>query len=183
MAVGLLGGKGPVDDQSLNGASFIWSDILKNPSQSTSNFSVDLQFPHPLPMTGCVGFVFGGGPGVEGEVTMSADLNLSYGPSGPDANTVVDLSGEYCFGQNWGCQNATTDDEEGFAVPIAMQSGHLVELFGDISDSTFDGTQNFGPLPTGEDWGAINEFYLLPGGCGKFGKNLNSQGSPNPVAL
>ena len=54
-------GKCPVNDQSLRGANFIWSDILKNPSQSLSNFRVDLQLPHPLPMTGCVGFVFGGG--------------------------------------------------------------------------------------------------------------------------
>jgi hypothetical protein len=176
-------GKCPVDDQSLAGANFIWSDILKNPSQSDSTFHVDLSFPHPLPMTGCLGFVFGGGPLVEGAVTMSADLRLTYEPSRSDPNAVIDLSGEYCFGQNWGCQNATTDDTMGFAVPITMPSGHLVELYGNISDSTFDGTQNFGPLPTGRSWGAINDFYLLPGGCGNFGENLNSQGYPNPVPL
>jgi hypothetical protein len=176
-------GECPVNDQSLAGANFIWSDILKNPSQSSSSFPVNLNFPHPLPMTGCVGFVFGGGPLVEGKVTMSADLNLTYESSSSDANTVVDLSGEYCFGQNWGCQNATTDDTEGLAVPITMPAGHLVELFGNISDSTFDGTQNFGPLPTGKAWGAVNDFYLLPGGCGNFGENLNSQGFPNPVLL
>ncbi len=176
-------GECPVNDQSLAGANFIWSDILKNPSQSASNFPVKLDFPHPLPMTGCVGFVFGGGPLVEGKVTMSADLNLTYTQSRSAANTVVDLAGEYCFGQNWGCQNATTDDTEGFAVPITMPAGHLVELFGNISDSTFDGTQNFGPLPTGKAWGAVNDFFLLRGGCGEFGENLNSQGFPNPVAL
>jgi hypothetical protein len=176
-------GSCPVNDQSLTGANFIWSDILKNPSQSVSMFRVDLHFPHPLPMSGCVGLVFGGGPLFEGEVTMSADLDLTYEPSSADANTVVDLSGEYCFGQSWGCQNATTDDEKGFAVPITMQAGHLVELFGNISDSTFDGTQHFGPLPTGREWGASNEFYLLPGGCGKFGENLNRQGFPNPILL
>jgi hypothetical protein len=176
-------GKCPVHDPSLKGANFIWSDILKNPSQSVSSFRVDLQFPHPLPMTGCVGFVFGGGPAVEGEVTMSADLDLTYAPTSSDQNFIVDLSGEYCFGQNWGCQNATTDDKNGFAVPITMPAGQLVELFGDISDSTFDGTKNFGPLPTGKSWGAVNDFYLLPGGCGKFGDNLNRQGFPKPVPL
>lgn len=175
-------GNCPVNDQSLAGASFLWSDILKNPLQSDSEFSVDLQFPHPLPMTGCVGFVFGGGPLVAGAVTMSANLSLTYEPvSSP--NTVVDLSGEYCFGQDWGCQNAAPDDAMGFGVPITMPAGQLVELYGDISDSTFDGTQNFGPLPTGTSWGAVNDFYLLPGGCGKFGENLNSQGFPNPVPL
>jgi len=173
----------PVDDQSLRGANFFWSDILKNPSQSASEFQVDLHFPRPLPMTGCVGLVFGGGPAVEGKVTMSADLDLLYEPSIPNENGVVGLSGEYCFGQDWGCQNATTDDEMGFGVPITLPPGRLAELFGNISDSTFDGTQNFGPLPTGRAWGALNDFYLLPGGCGKFGENLNSQGFPNPVLL
>jgi hypothetical protein len=170
-------------DANITGGNFLWSDILKNPAQSTSKFPVDLRFPHPLPMTGCVALVFGGGPLVEGEVTMSADLNLTYEPSSSDANTVVDLSGEYCFGQNWGCQNATTNDEEGFGVPIALPAGHLVELFGNLSDSTFDGTTNFGPLPRGTAWGAVNDFYLIPGGCGKFGENLNNQGFPNPVRL
>ena len=73
-------GECPVNDQSLAGANFIWSDILKNPSQSSSSFPVNLNFPHPLPMTGCVGFVFGGGSLVEGKVTMSADLYLTYKP-------------------------------------------------------------------------------------------------------
>lgn len=176
----------PVNDQSLTGANFLWSDILKNPSQSESKFSVNLSFPHPLPMTGCVGLVFAGGPLVEGsgKVTMSADLELAYKPVSSNPNTVIDLSGEYCFGQNWGCQNATTNDGEGFAVPIPLQvSGHLVELIGNISDSTFDGTTNFGPLPIGEAWGAENDFYLLPGGCGIFAQNLNSQGFPNPKPL
>jgi hypothetical protein len=177
-------GKCPVDDQSLAGANFIWSDILKNPSQSTSAFPVKLNFPQPLPMTGCVGFVFGGGPLVAGKVTMSADLNLTYRPSTSDPNTVVDLSGEYCFGQNWGCENATSNNEDGFAMPITMlTAGHLVQLYGNISDSTFDGTDNFGPLPTGEAWGAINDFYLLPGGCGEFGKHINNLGFPKPEPL
>jgi hypothetical protein len=176
-------GKCPVNDQSLQGANFIWSDILKNPSRSLSNFDVDLHFPHPLPMTGCVGFVFGGGPLFAGEVTMSADLSLTYEPSSVEPNTVIDLSGEYCFGQNWGCQNATTDDDMAFGVPITLPAGQLIELFGNISDSTFDGTQNFGPLPTGKAWGAVNDFYLLPGGCGRFAENLNGQGFPNPVLL
>lgn len=174
----------PVADQGLAGANFIWSDILKNPTQSNSVFPVNLKFPNPLPMTGCIALVLGGGPLVAGEVTMSADLNLTYEASSAASNSVIDLAGEYCFGQIWGCQNATTDDGMGFGVPITMQtSGHLVELFGNISDSTFDGTANFGPPPTGNAWGAINDFYLLPRGCGEFAQNINSQGFPNPQPL
>src|SRR5205085_2377897 len=161
-------------------ASIIWANILKNPSQSVSNFPVNLHFVNPLPMTGCVGFIFGGGPGAKGTVTMSADLNLVYQSAGSPANTVIDLSGEYCFGQNWGCQNATTDNGMGFAVPVTMPAGHLVALFGNIGDSTFDGTDTFGPLPTGLTWGAANDFFLLPGSCGKFSENLNGHGFPNP---
>src|SRR5580704_17281024 len=88
--------KCPAHDISLSGAAIIWSDILKNPSQSDSTFTVNLDFPHPLPMTGCVGLYYGGGPLIEGKATMSADLNLTYKPvtnSNPD--TVLDVGGEY----------------------------------------------------------------------------------------
>jgi hypothetical protein len=115
---------------------------------------------------------------------MSANLDLTYRPAKkPSPNMVLGLDGEYCFGQDGGCQNATAIDGEAFAVPIPiMVTGHLLELYGNISDSTFDGTDNNGPIPT-ESWGAINDFYLLPGGCGIFEKNLNSQGLPNPAPL
>ena len=179
-------GECPAHDINLTqAAGILWSDILKNPTQSDSSFLVNLDFPHPLPMTGCVGLYYGGGPLFEGKVTMSANLNLRYKPMTTlNPNTVLDISGEYCFGQNWGCQNATEIDGEGFAVPITMQtSGHLVELFGNISDSTFDGTKAYGPLPTGKAWGSANDFYLLPGGCGIFEENLNGQGFPNPAPL
>ena len=176
----------PAHDINLTqAAGIIWSDIVKNPSQSDSSLNVNLNFPHPLPMTGCVGLYYGGGPLLEGKVTMSADLDLAYKKTvRPNPNTVLDVGGEYCFGQDWGCQNATGIDGEGFAVPIKdLPAGHLVELYGNISDSTFDGTKDFGPLPKGASWGATNDFYLLPGGCGIFEENLNSQGFPNPAPL
>ena len=167
------------------GPRVLWSDILKNPSQSNSSFLVNLNFPHPVPMTGCVGLYYGGGPLLVGKATMSADLNLRYRPvTNPAPNTVLDVGGEYCFGQDWGCQNATAIDGEAFAVPIPMKAaGHLVELYGNISDSTFDGTKDYGPLPTSPSWGSANDFYLIPGGCGIFEENLNSQGFPNPAPL
>lgn len=178
-------GKCPTHDLSLSGATIIWSDIIKNPSQSASTFPLNLSFPNPLPMTGCVGLYYGGGPLIEGKATMTANLDLTYRPvENANSNTVLDLAGEYCFGQDGGCQNATAIDGEGFAVPIPMmQAGHLLEIYGNISDSTFDGTQDNGPLPTGAAWGAANDFYLLPGGCGIFNANLNSQGFPNPAPL
>jgi hypothetical protein len=180
-------GECPAHDINLShAAGFLWSDIVKNPSQSVSTLPVNIIFPHPVPMTGCVGLYYGGGAVlVESKVTMSADLNLTYEPvKNPNPNTVMDLSGEYCFGQNWGCQNTTEIDGEAFAVPFTMPAaGHLLELYGNISDSTFDGTEGFGPLPTGASWGSSNDFYLLPGGCGIFEENLNGQGFPNPAPL
>ena len=179
-------GECPAHDINLSkAAGFLWSDIVKNPSQSDSTFPVNLVFPHPVPMTGCVGLYYGGGTVLlQSKVTMSADLELTYRPvTTPNPNTVLDVSGDYCFGQNWGCQNFTEIDGEAFAVPIKMSTaGHLLELYGNISDSTFDGTAGFGPLPSGS-WGSVNDFYLLPGGCGIFEENLNSQGLPNPAPL
>jgi hypothetical protein len=174
----------PANDINLTqAAGIVWSDILKNPTQSDSTLAVNFIFPHSLPITGCVGLYYGGGPLIQGKVTMSADLNLTYQAVSSNPNTVLDFSGEYCFGQNGGCQNATEIDGEGFAVPIVLPAGHLVELYGDISDSAFDGTKNYGPVPTGAAWGSSNDFYLLPGGCGIFAENLNGQGFPNPAPL
>lgn len=178
-------GECPVHDISLSqAAGILWSVIVKNPSQSDSSFPVNLVFPHPLPMSGCIGLYYGGGPLLQGKATMSADLVLTYKPATSNPNTVVDLGGgEYCFGQDWGCQNATAIDGEAFAVPTTLPAGHLLEIYGNISDSTFDGTGDYGPLPSGKSWGSVNDFYLLPGGCGIFAENLNSQGFPNPAPL
>lgn len=179
-------GECPAHDINLSqAAGILWSDILKNPSQSDSSFPVDLVFPHPLPATGCIGLYYGGAALLKGKVTMSADLELTYHSTASNPNMLVNVGGgEYCFGQDWGCQNATIVDGNAFAVPTTLQtSGHLLEIYGNISDSTFDGTDNFGPLPTGASWGSINDFYLLPGGCGIFAQNLNSQGFPNPMPL
>ena len=179
-------GECPVHDISLSKvAGYLWTDIIKNPAQSDSKFLVDLQFPYPVTTTGCIGLYYGGSALNGGKVTMTADLDLTYQAATASQNVVIGGGGgEYCFGQTWGCENATDDDEFGFAVPTPMlTSGHLLELFGNISDSTFDGTDNFGPLPTGKQWGAINDWYLLRGGCGQYGENLNFQGFPNPLPL
>jgi len=175
----------PANDINLtHAAGTIWTDIVKNPSQSESTFNVNLDFPNPLPMTGCLGLYYGGGPLLQGKTTITTNLDLSYRKASSNPNTVINVGGgEYCFGQDWGCQNATAIDGEAFAVPVTLPAGHLLEIYGNISDSSFDGTSNYGPVPTGKSWGAVNDFYLLPGGCGIFTENLNSQGFPNPAPL
>jgi hypothetical protein len=47
----------PADDQSLAGSTTIWTEIQKNPSKSEQVLAVDLTFPNPVPITGCIGFV------------------------------------------------------------------------------------------------------------------------------
>ena len=142
----------PANDINLTqAAGIIWSDIVKNPSQSDSKFNVNLDFPQPLPMSGCVGLYYGGGPVLQGKVRMSANLDLIYRQANSNPNTVVNVGGgEYCFGQAQGCQNATAIDGEGFAVPTTLPAGHLLEIYGNISDSTFDGTSSYGPIPSGK---------------------------------
>jgi hypothetical protein len=178
-------GECPAHDIGLSqAAGVLWADIVKNPSQSDSSFPVNLIFPHPLPTTGCIGLYYGGGPLLQGKATMTADLSLAYKAAASNPNMLVNVGGgEYCFGQDWGCQNATAIDGEAFAVPTTLPAGHLLEIYGNISDSTFDGTKDNGPLPTGASWGSVNDFYLLPRGCGIFNENLNSQGFPNPAPL
>jgi hypothetical protein len=167
-------------------AGYLWLDITKNVTKSDLTFPVDLQFPNPIPATGCIGFYYGGGPEFAGKTTMKADLELTYEQaSSVNPSKVVNAGGgEYVFGMRSGGQNWTDIDEEGFAVPTTMyQAGHLLELYGNISDTAFDGTENYGPIPTGNSWGTVNEWYLLPGGCGTFGENLNAEGFPNPLPL
>lgn len=179
-------GECPAHDINLEKiAGYLWLDITKNVKQSNLTFPVDLQFPNPIPATGCIGFYYGGGPEFAGKTTMTADLDLTYQPADSvNPNMVVNVGGgEYVFGQNTGGQNATEIDDEGFAVPTSMPAGHLLELYGNISDTAFDGTQNYGPIPTGSSWGTVNDWYLLPGGCGIFNENLNPQMVPNPLPL
>lgn len=179
-------GECPANDINLEkNPVFLWSDITKNPSHSTNTFPVNVAFPSPLPATGCIGLYYGGGTVFAGHATMTADLDLTYqAAASANPNQIVSVGGgEYCFGADWGCQNATVIDEEAFALPTRLPAGHLLEIYGNISDSTFDGSKNFGPIPTGASWSSVNDFYLLPGGCGIFEENLNSSGASNPVPL
>jgi len=134
-------GECPAHDINLTPATaIIWRDILKNPLQSETTFPVNLIFPHPLPMTGCLGLYYGGGPLIQGKATMSANLDLAYRPAKtPSPNRVLDLDGEYCFGQDGGCQNATAIDGEAFAVPVKVVSGDcMLVIYGRTGNGATD---------------------------------------------
>ncbi len=145
--------------------------IVKAPAQGTFSLAIDQTFPGGLPFSNCLLLGLNGGPvSTPQDVVSAAKLTLGYaGPQSP-AQRAVGLGGEACFGQGWGCQGATTNDSLSFAAvsPIS-QATQLVALYGDISDSTFDGTASFGAPPAGA-WTATNDFYVYHGSeCSSFG--------------
>jgi hypothetical protein len=60
-------GECPANDINLTEVTeIIWIDIVKNPSLGDSTLPINLEFPHPLPMSGCIGLYYNGGALVKG---------------------------------------------------------------------------------------------------------------------
>jgi hypothetical protein len=153
------------------GAQPLGQFIVKAPTQGTFTVPIDLTLPGGLPMTSCVLLGLNGGPvAATHDVVSTASLSLSFTAPASPAQSVVGAGGEFCFGQSFGCQAATTNDAQSFAnVSPVTHAAQLVALYGDISDSTFDGTSAFGALPAGV-WTATNDFYVYHGAqCAAFG--------------
>ncbi len=152
------------------GAAGLAQFIVKAPAQGTYQLPIALTFPGGLPAAGCLLLGLNGGPvSTPQNVVSAAQLTLTYAGPGT-AQSILGAGGEFCFGQSWGCQLATTDPTKSFATvtPIS-QATQLVALYGDISDSTFDGTASFGAPPSGA-WTATNDFYVYHGAdCASFG--------------
>jgi hypothetical protein len=141
--------------------------IVKAPTMGSFSVPVDFTLPETAPIASCALIGLNGGTvSSTHAVTSTSTLSLRYEKTPADA-TVEGIGGEYCFGQDWGCQGATTDDSRSFArVHSITKATTLTALFGDISDSTFDGTSSFGAPPAGA-WTAKNDFYVYHGAeCG-----------------
>jgi hypothetical protein len=145
--------------------------IVKAPTTGTFSVPIHFTLPGGLPMTSCVLLGLNGGTvATAHEVTAAANLMLTFtGPEVP-AQSVLLPGGEFCFGQSGGCQRATTNDALSFATVTPVSAAtNIVALYGDISDSTFDGTASFGAPPPGA-WTATNDFYVYRGSdCAAFG--------------
>jgi hypothetical protein len=145
--------------------------IVKAPTTGTFSVPIHFTLPGGLPMTSCVLLGLNGGTvATAHEVTAAANLTLTFnGPQVP-AQSVLLPGGEFCFGQSGGCQRATTNDALSFATVTPVSAAtNIVALYGDISDSTFDGTASFGAPPAGA-WTATNDFYVYRGSdCAAFG--------------
>jgi hypothetical protein len=162
-------------------AGILWSDIIKAPTAGTFTTPVDFTLPVGLPVSNCLVVGLGGGT-VDGAhlVTGTVDLSTTYTGSPDAAAQILGMDSEFCFGQNWGCEAATTDDTQSFAaVTQVTQRSDLNAIWGNISDSTFDGSADFGPPPAGP-WIAKNDVYLYPASaCSQFapGRSLNGPGN------
>jgi hypothetical protein len=151
--------------------------IVKAPSAGTFTATAHLTLPGGFPISNCLLLGLNGGALAQvNEVTATSDLTLTYStePDSP-AQRLLFSGNEFCFGQNWGCQGATTDDTLSFAaVQMITAPERLVALFGNVSDSTFDGSSMFGAPPTGA-WTASNDFYIYHAGeCAALGADATT---------
>jgi hypothetical protein len=166
-----LPGTGPV----------LWTDIIKGPTTGTFTAPVSFTLPVGVPMSSCfiVG-INGGTVAAQHTVTGTVNLVATYTQGAAAPTQLLGLDNEFCFGQNWGCQLATTDDTKSFAaVTQITQRSSLNAIWGNISDSTFDGNPPFGPLPTGP-WTALNDVYVYHGtSCQQFPPNRSMNGPGN----
>jgi hypothetical protein len=166
------------------GAQPLGQFIVKAPTQGTFTVPISFMLAGGLPMSSCVLLGLNGGPvSATHDVVSSASLSLSFTAPQTPAQSILGMGGEFCFGQNWGCQAATTNDAQSFAnvSPVSQQT-KLVALYGDISDSTFDGTSSFGAPPAGA-WTATNDFYVYHGSeCSSFGVASGTAGPGNYYA-
>jgi hypothetical protein len=158
----------------------LWSDIVKAPTAGTFTMPVNFTLPVGIPLSNCLVVAINGGT-VAGEHVVSglANLLITYTPHTDAPTQMLGLDNEFCFGQNFGCQEASTDDRLTFAaVNQVTQRSKLETIWGNINDSSFDGSANFGPLPSAP-WMATNDVYLYHGSdCSQFapGRSLNGPG-------
>jgi hypothetical protein len=140
--------------------------VLKLPTSGTTQVPTQLALPVPIPVRGCIFVILDGGvAGAGGRFTMTSGMSLAYTPPQPySAATILGLGDEFCLGQSWGCQLASTNTSErtAFAKAIKIaQPSTLRALYGGISDSAL-GPAGYAAPPTGF-WMTWNDFYLYKG--------------------
>jgi hypothetical protein len=158
----------------------LWSDIIKAPTAGTFTMPVDFTLPVGIPVANCLVVAINGGTAAGAHVvTGVANLVLTYRPNANEPTEMLGLDNEFCFGQNFGCELQTTDDSLSLAaVTQITKRSTLDAIWGNINDSSFDGSTNFGPLPAGP-WTANNDVYIYHGAvCRQFpaGRSVNGPG-------
>jgi hypothetical protein len=154
--------------------------IVKAPTAGTYRSPANFPLPGEAAISHCLMIGLNGGTvAAPHPVTSTSDLTLRYAgaPTGP---AIMNIGGEFCFGQSWGCQRATTNTALSFANVTAIGAPHrLIALFGNISDSTFDGSATFGAPPAGA-WTAHNDVYVYhAAACAALGATGGLAGPAN----
>src|SRR5450759_1197461 len=97
--------------------------ILKQPVTGTGQLPLDLTLASGIPMSGCVVMIMDGGSasGSASIVMSSSSLTMTYSttPVPTPGAYLIGIGGEWCYGQDWGCQAATTDNSKSFYYAIA----------------------------------------------------------------
>jgi hypothetical protein len=134
------------------------SFILKSPIKGTNKLPVDYVMPAGLPISDCA-VLFLDWEG-DSKVTISSYLTMTYTTdTSQPSGYMLGTNQEFVFGLYIG-PGSTKNDSLSFVQETKItQPGSLVQLIGDISDSTFGG-----PVPPG-NWRALNDIYLVRGGC------------------
>jgi hypothetical protein len=139
--------------------------IIKMPSGcSASTIPVDLRFPAGIPVNGSLVMILDGSVlRSGGTFSMSSHLAAHLAPMTAHIAQAqaIQLDDEFCFGRASGGEKATvkTSPDAAFAkvVPIT-QTGELLALYGDVSDSAF-GPAFAGPVGNGP-WAIANDYYV-----------------------
>lgn len=133
--------------------------IVKNLGSGVSTVSTKVDFPAPIPVSGCAFVIIDGGPSLGylkpiSSIRMVSSMKLNYGPPGNQpAPYIVGSGDEFCFGMSWGCQMSTPNKGVAFAAVDKIQrSGRLVSLYGNVSEGGLS-------RPAGY-WSARNGYYL-----------------------
>jgi hypothetical protein len=140
--------------------------IVKQPLGSrVSSMPTNVRLPKPVPVNRCLVVVLDGAVlRVGGPFTMSSNIvaHLASGSAADAPVSLLDLDDEFCFDRESGCELATLGASPEMAfmkvVPI-KQSGVLLAVYGDISDSAFGwgGSE----APKGR-WTIDNVYYVYP---------------------
>jgi hypothetical protein len=140
--------------------------IVKQPLGSpVSSMPTNVRLPKPVRVSHCLIVVLDGAVlRVGGQFMMSSNIVAHLRPGGGEGPSVSSLSldDEFCFDRVSGCQLATRGASPEIAfmkvVPI-KQSGVLLALYGDISDSAFGWGGSEAPKGP---WTIDNAYYVYP---------------------
>ncbi len=174
------GAEFPSWPETQNQLVMLWTNIIKSPTTGVFSAPVDFTLPKGIPISNCLVIEINGGTvALPHPVTSTVNLVATYTPNVDQSTQILEFENEFCFGQDWGCEGATANDTQSFAaVTQVTQRSRLDAILGNVSDSTFDGSKYFAPLPTGP-WTAINDIYVYrQSDCSQFPTAARSWNGP-----